>query len=459
MSERSLSIVILAAGKGTRMKSKLPKVLHRIGGCPMLSHVLALAQDCRADSISVVVGPEMDEVATQVARDAPEARIFIQSEQKGTADAVLAARDALVGRTGPVVVLYADTPLIEAQTISRMVSVLKKKEGIVVLGFEPDDPTGYGRLICNANGDIEAIREEKDASDSERQIRLCNSGVLAFDVLDLVHVLDRISDDNAKKEFYLTDAVHIVRSDGGQAAYVTGTASEVLGVNSREQLAVAEAIWQRRVRRQFMDSGVTMIAPETVWLSYDTQIGRDVTIEPNVVFGPGVVIEDDVEIRANSHLVGIDKKSSAGVRVACGSVIGPYARLRPGAVVGKGAHVGNFVEIKSAELSDGAKVNHLTYVGDALVGEGSNIGAGTIFCNYDGFNKARSELGAGVFIGSNSALVAPVKIGDGAYVAAGSVITKDVEPDSLAIERSEQVEHKDWAMKYRTVMERQKSES
>ena len=457
MSEQQLNIIVLAAGKGTRMKSKLAKVLHPVGGLPMLSHVLALEKTCGASSLSVVIGTDMDDVRAQVEMDAPHASVFVQSEQKGTADAVLAAREALGNSAGPVLVLYADTPLIKKETLMRMLARFENRDtGIVVLGFKPEDPTGYGRLLCDGDGNVSAIREEKDANDEERRLRLCNSGVMAFQVPDLVSVLERIEDNNAKKEFYLTDAVAIVRQDGRKVVSIVGEEAEVLGVNSREQLAVAEAIWQDRQRSRFMQSGVTMIAPDTVWLSFDTEIGNDVTIEPNVYFGPGVVVEDDVLIRAHSHLVGVDKKSSAGVRVQRGAEIGPYVRLRPGAAVGESAHVGNFVEIKAAELKTGAKVNHLTYVGDAKIGENSNIGAGTIFCNYDGFNKARSELGADVFVGSNSALVAPVKIGDGAYVAAGSVITKDVESDSLAIERAEQVEHKEWAIKYRAVMQKEK---
>ncbi len=438
------------------MKSKLPKVLHQIGGRPMLSHVLELAQACKATALSVVLGPDMESVRAQVASDASEARVFVQTAQNGTADAVLAAREALAGVKGAVLVLYADTPLLERNSIEKMLLALKEGAGAVVLGFEPADPTGYGRLLTDDDGSIRAIREEKDATDEERQVGLCNSGVMAFNVADFLGVLDRIDNNNAKREFYLTDAIEIIGGDGGRTAYVVGDEREVLGVNSREQLAVAEAIWQGQRRINVMRDGVTMIAPETVWLAYDTKFGQDVVIEPNVFIGPGVTIEDDVVIRANSHLVGIDRKSKAGVRVGRGASVGPFARLRPGAVIGEAAHIGNFVEIKAAQLEFGAKVSHLTYVGDASIGTEANIGAGTIFCNYDGFNKARSEIGAGVFVGSNSALVAPVKIGDGAYVAAGSVITKDVSADSLAIERAEQVEHQDWAVKYRKVMQRNK---
>ncbi len=325
-----------------------------------------------------------------------------------------------------------------------------------MLGFEADDPSGYGRLLRDEAGGLLAIREDKDASAAEREVRLCNSGVMGFAVSDIVGLLDAIGNDNAKGEYYLTDAVELARANGGSAAVVVCGEDEVLGVNARDQLAVAEARFQVRARLKAMQDGVTLIAPETVWLSHDTVIGRDVIIEPNVFIGPGVRIGDRVQIKANCHIEGHDAKSSAGVEIGEGAVVGPYARLRPGARLGADVHIGNFVEIKNVTMGDGAKANHLTYIGDATVGSGCNIGAGTIFCNFDGFNKARSTLGNGVFIGSNSAIVAPVTIGEGAYVAAGSTITKNVEAGALAIERADQEQRKGWADKYRAVMTKRK---
>lgn len=456
MTDRSLSIVILAAGKGTRMYSRQPKVLHQIAGRSMLGHVLALASGVPQAKISVIIGPGMDEVRKEVGRWAPDASIFVQENQAGTADAVLAARDQLASARGDVIVLYADSPLMRPQTLAKLVSSLDAGAGVSVVGFEADDPTGYGRLLTDAAGDLIAIREHKDASADELNVRLCNSGVMAFRLPDVVGVLDRIGNDNAKGEFYLTDAVEVARQDGVRAAVVTCEMDEVLGVNSRDQLAVAESIWQSRARLAAMRAGVTMTAPETVWLSFDTVLGQDVTIEPNVFIGPGVTLGEGVRIKANSYLEGADRKSAAGLRIDAGAEVGPFARLRPGTELGADVHIGNFVEVKNAVLAPGAKANHLTYIGDGSVGAGANIGAGTIFCNYDGFNKNRCEVGAGVFIGSNSALVAPVRIGDGAYVAAGSVITTNVEPDSLAIVRAKREDRPEWAAKYRAMMQRRK---
>ncbi|SDP50996.1 bifunctional UDP-N-acetylglucosamine pyrophosphorylase / Glucosamine-1-phosphate N-acetyltransferase [Filomicrobium insigne] len=456
MTDRSLSIVILAAGKGTRMYSRQPKVLHQIAGRSMLGHVLALASGISHAKISVVIGPGMDDVRKEVVRWSPDASIFVQENQAGTADAVLAARDQLVAERGDVIVLYADSPLMRPQTLAKLVSSLESGAGVSVVGFEADDPTGYGRLLTDKSGDLIAIREDKDASADELNVKLCNSGVMAFRLPDVVAVLDRIGNDNAKGEFYLTDAVEIARRDGLKAAVVTCEMDEVLGVNSRDQLAVAESIWQARARLAAMRAGVTMIAPDTVWLSFDTVLGQDVTIEPNVFIGPGVTVGEGVRIKANSYLEGADRKSAAGLRIDTGAEVGPFARLRPGTELGADVHIGNFVEVKNAVLAPGAKANHLTYIGDGTVGAGANIGAGTIFCNYDGFNKNRCEVGAGVFIGSNSALVAPVRIGDGAYVAAGSVITTNVEPDSLAIVRAKREDRPEWAAKYRAMMQRRK---
>ncbi len=449
MTSRPLLTVILAAGKGTRMKSALPKVLHQVAGRSMLGHVLALAQAVGGDKLAVVAGPGMDNVRKEAETLAPGCAVYVQEEQLGTANAVLAARPALAGWQGDVLVLYADTPLIQAETVRRLRGALDAGNSVAVLGFEAADPSGYGRLVTDGRGGLLAIKEDKDASDEERRIRLCNSGVLGFRVPDLVGVLDRIGNANAKGEFYLTDAITIARQDGAKAGVVVCPETEVLGVNSRDQLAVAEALWQGRARTAAMRDGATLIAPETVWFCHDTRIGRDVVIEPNVFFGPGVTVEDEVRINANCHL--------EGAIVRKGARVGPFARLRPGADLGPDVHVGNFVEVKNVAMGAGAKANHLAYLGDGSVGPGANIGAGTIFCNYDGFFKHKTEIGAGAFVGSNSSLVAPVKIGDGAYVGSGSVITKDVPAGALALERSTQEERPGWAEKFRAMMARKKA--
>ncbi len=414
----------------------------------MLGHVLATASQLGDGHAAVVVGPNMESVAEEAKRWRADAEIFVQAEQRGTADAVRAARTALAGHSGDVLVLYADTPLITPGTLEKMRSALDAGAHVAVLGFQPKDPTGYGRLLLDARGDLSAIREHKDASDTERDVRLCNSGVMAFRIENLDAELSKISNDNQNGEFYLTDIVEQVVASGRRVSVVTGSEAEVLGVNARDQLAAAETIWQSWRRTAFMQSGVTLTAPDTVWFSYDTEIGRDVVIEPNVFFGPGVVIEDGVAIRANCHIT--------GARVGAGATIGPFARLRPGADLAADVHVGNFVEIKNVTLGTGAKANHLSYLGDGSVGAGANIGAGTIFCNYDGFFKHQTEVGDGAFVGSNSALVAPVKIGAGAYVGSGSVITKTVSAGSLALERSEQQERTGWAEKFRTLMANRK---
>lgn len=451
MSQRPLLVVVLAAGQGTRMKSQLPKVLHKIGGRSMLGHVLAVAQSIGADALSVVVGPGMDVVRSEALAQAPGAKVFVQEVQRGTADAVLAAREALASHAGDVLVLYADTPLLPAATLEALRASLDAGAGIAVLGFEAADPTGYGRLLTDKDGWLTAIREEKDVSATERAVRLCNSGVMAFRLGDVLGVLTRVGNDNAKGEYYLTDAVEIARAQGAKAAVVTCAEEDVLGVNSRDQLAVAEAIFQKRARLAVMREGATLIAPETVWLSYDTRIGRDVLIEPNVFFGPGVVVEDGAEIKANCHF----ERAHIGKNAR----IGPFARLRPGAELGSDVHVGNFVEVKNVTLGAGAKANHLSYLGDGSVGAGANIGAGTIFCNYDGFNKNRTEVGEGAFVGSNTSLVAPVKIGDGAYIGSGSVITKNVSAGALALERSSQEERPGWAAKFRAMMSKRKAKA
>ena len=449
MTTRPLLIIVLAAGKGTRMKSSRPKVLHKVAGRSMLGHVLALAGTSGASKLAVVVGPDMRLVEAEVKRLAPEASLYTQHNQRGTADAVLAARDALHGHDGDVMVLYADTPLIQAETIQRIRAVLDQGANIAVLGFRALNPSGYGRLLTDGRGGLNAIREDKDASEDERKVDLCNSGVMAFRTSNLAGLLGRIGNGNAKGEYYLTDAVEIGRADGLKAAVVECPEDEVLGVNARDQLAAAEAIWQNRTRLDFMREGVTMIAPETVWLAFDTIIGRDVVIEPNVFFAPGVKIADGAEIKANCHL--------EGATVGAGARVGPFARLRPGAILEQDVHVGNFVEVKNVVMAAGSKANHLSYLGDGSVGAKANIGAGTIFCNYDGFNKHKTEIGPEAFIGSNSALVAPVKIGAGAYIGSGSVITKDVAAGSLALERSPQEERPGWAEKFKLLMGRRKA--
>ncbi len=441
--------IILAAGKGTRMKSAVPKVLHRVGGRSMLGHVIALAQSAGLTQLAIVGGPGMDNVISESTARAPHARYFVQTEQRGTADAVRAARSAIAEVAGDVLVLYADTPLIRPETIVRLRAALDAGAGIAVLGFHAADPSGYGRLLTAPSGDLVAIREHTDASPAERATTLCNSGVLAFRCPDLLAILDRIGNANANGEFYLTDAVEIGREAGYRAAVVVCPEDEVLGVNARDQLAAAEAIWQTRARRAAMLNGATLIAPETVWFSHDTVIGRDVVIEPNVFFGPGVTVADGVEIKANCHF--------EGASVEAGARVGPFARLRPGTILGADVHVGNFVEVKNVTMGDGAKANHLAYLGDGSVGAKANIGAGTIFCNYDGFTKSKTMIGSGAFIGSNSSLVAPITIGAGAYVGSGSVITRDVPPDALSLERSPQETKEGWAAKFRTLMARRKA--
>ncbi len=441
--------IVLAAGKGTRMKSAMPKVLHRVAGLSMLGHVIGLARASQCDRLAVVAGPGMEDVAKEALRWAPEARIYTQEQQRGTADAVLAAREAIAAHPGDVIVLYADTPLIRSETIVRLRAALDAGSAIAVLGFNAADPAGYGRLLTSADGTLQAIREHKDASAAELKVGLCNSGVLAFRCPDLLGLLDRIGNANAKGEFYLTDVVEIARAAGLRSSVVVCDEDEVLGVNARDQLAVAEGIFQKRMRSRVMADGATLIAPETVWFSHDTKVGRDVTIEPNVFFGPGVTVEDGVEIKANCHF--------EGARIGSGGRIGPFSRLRPGAVLGADVHIGNFVEVKNVAMSAGAKANHLAYLGDGTVGAKANIGAGTIFCNYDGFNKSKTTIGDGAFVGSNSSLVAPVRIGAGAYVGSGSVITRDVPDDALSLERAPQETKEGWAAKFRTLMLRRKA--
>ncbi len=436
MSARTCLTIVLAAGEGTRMRASRPKVLHAIGGRSLIAHVLAAAGTA-GGAQAVVVGPAQEAVVAAVKAAMPGAELFVQDERRGTAHAVLAAKPALARGADDVLIVFADTPLITRPTLTRLRGALAQGAAVAVLGFRPADPTGYGRLIVGPDGGLLAIREEKDANAQERAIGLCNAGLMALRGDTALAILERIGDDNAKREFYLTDAVAIARGLGLATVALETEEDEVRGVNTQAQLAEAEAVLQRRLRAAAHDAGVAMAAPETVHLSADTRLGRDVVIEPYVVFGPGVTVEDGAVIRSFSHL--------EGATVGRGARVGPFARLRPGARLEADVHVGNFVEVKEARLAAGAKANHLAYIGDASVGEGSNIGAGAITCNYDGAAKHRTEIGKGVFIGSNAALVAPVRIGDGAYVGTGSVITADVPADALALGRGRQVNKEGWA--------------
>ena len=444
MTERTCQAIILAAGEGTRMKSKRPKVLHEIAGRAMLSHVLALVKSVGAHRCDVVVGPDMDLVAELVKTEAPDANIYIQTERLGTGHAVLAAREALASPADDVLILYGDTPLVTKNSLAQMRLGLANEAAIAVLGFRTNEPDGYGRLITDSDGNLLAIREDKDASKAERDINFCNSGVMAFTGNSILSVLDSIGKDNAKGEYYLTDTVEIARQIDNKVVAIEGDQDEVLGINSRSQLAEAELIAQRKLRQTALDAGVTMIAPESVFLASDTVLAPDVIIEPSVFFGPGVTVAKGAVIRAFSHIEG----ASIGEDVS----VGPFARLRPGTKLGKGSKIGNFVEVKNADFGKGAKANHLAYIGDALVGVGANIGAGTITCNYDGYQKHRTEIGDRAFVGTNSSLVAPVKIGDGAYIGSGSVITRDVESDALSVARGKQISRAGWAKSLREKM-------
>jgi bifunctional UDP-N-acetylglucosamine pyrophosphorylase / glucosamine-1-phosphate N-acetyltransferase len=438
-ARRCLTIV-LAAGEGVRMRSARPKVLHELAGRSMLAHTLSAVVEGGAGDIAVVVGPDRESVAAEAQRIAPGAKIVVQQKRRGTADAVLATRGLIAQGYDDILVVYGDIPLIKPATLAALRGELAQGADVVALGFEAADPAGYGRLI-ERGGRLIAIREHKDASAEERALRLCNAGPIAFRGAEALRLLDAVAPSNAQGEYYLTDIVEIANAQGLVARALIADEKEVIGVNDRAQLAAAEAALQDRLRRQAMAGGATLIAPDTVFLAFDARIGRDVVIEPHVVIGPGVEIEDGAIIRAFSHL--------EGARVAGGAIIGPFARLRRGADIAANARIGNFVEIKQAAVEEGAKINHLTYIGDARVGAHANIGAGTITCNYDGFAKHRTDIGAGAFIGSNSALVAPVTIGDGAYVGSGSVITKPVEADALAVARGRQEARAGWAKAFR----------
>ena len=435
MHHRTCLAIVLAAGEGTRMRSALPKVLHAVAGRTLLAHVLDAVKHAGTTATAVVVGPGSDAVAAEARRVIPGAEIFVQAERRGTAHAVLAARAAIARGADDILVIFGDTPLVGAETLKRLRAALGGGASVAVLGFRPEDPTGYGRLISIGHR-LVAIREDKDASEAERKIALCNGGLMALRGETALEIIGRIEDHNAKHEFYLTDAVAIADGMALEAVALETGEDEVRGINTKAQLADAEDAMQWRLRDAAMDAGVTMVAPETVYLCTDTKFGRDVTVEPNVVFGPGVTVEDNAVIHAFCHL--------EGAHVGKGASVGPFARLRPGAKLGAKSRVGNFVEVKAADIGEGAKANHLSYIGDGSVGAGANIGAGTIFCNYDGKEKHRTEVGKGAFIGSNSALVAPVKVGDNAYVGSGSVITDDVPAGALAIGRGRQVVKPDW---------------
>ena len=427
MSDRSCLAIILAAGEGTRMKSAMSKVLHPVGGLPMVAHVVRAASSAGVADVALVVGRGADEVEKAVRPYAAAVSIHLQVERLGTGNAVLAAREAIAKGYDDLIVMFGDTPLIDTAALSKARERLAAGADIVVMGFRPSDPTGYGRLL-EKDGQLIAIREEKEASAEEKKVGFCNGGLMAIRGGNALTMLDKITNNNAKKEYYLTDIVEIARSLGKSVVSLEVDASSVLGVNTRVELAEVEALFQSKMRKSMMLDGVSMVAPETVFFSWDTEIGAETTIEPNVYFGTKVKVSGGVTIHAFCHI--------EGATIATGAHIGPFARLRPGADLREDSKAGNFVEIKKSVISKGAKVNHLTYIGDAEVGEDANIGAGTITCNYDGYNKFVTKIGAGAFVGSNSALVAPVSIGNGAIVAAGSVITKDVPDDAVAFGRA-----------------------
>jgi len=440
----SRAAIILAAGQGTRMRSSLPKVLHKVGGRAMVDWSVALAQSVGCEKIIVVCSPTGQAVQSHIAERLGEAAIAIQDPPLGTGHAVLAAQDALGDFSGELVVLYGDTPLIPREAILALFQTLEAGASVGVLGFEAMDPGAYGRLITDSNGDLTQIVEAKDASPEQLGIRFCNSGVMAASAVNMFDLLADVNNENAKGEYYLTDIVGLARAKEQSCRAVACAEADVLGVNSRIELAQAERAFQMQRRNHFLAAGVTMTAPETVFFNFDTEIENDVVLEPSVVFGPGVTIKSGATVRAFSHL--------EGAFVAEDCIIGPYVRLRPGTRLDRGVKIGNFVEVKNTAMGAGAKANHLSYLGDGEVGSDANIGAGTIFCNYDGFLKYQTKIGDGAFVGSNSALVAPVTIGAGAYVGSGSTITKDVEPNSLAVARGRQVQKSGWATSFRDKM-------
>lgn len=441
----SVALIILGAGKGTRMNSDLPKVLHPIAGAPMLVHAMRAGATLDPTHTVIIAGHGAEVVTKAAQAYDPEAKVVLQTEQLGTGHAVSQAADALAGFEGKVIVLYGDTPFVKPETLQAM---LDAKADVVVLGFEPQDAGRYGRLVTDGSS-LERIVEFKDASPEEREINLCNSGVICCTGPILFDLLSQVTNDNASGEYYLTDVIGLARNAGHSATVVTCSEGETLGVNSRAELASADAMYQAAARLKLMEDGVTLVAPDTVYLSLDTIIGRDTIIEPNVVFGPDVTVESGTTIRAFSHL--------EGCNVSRGSVVGPYARLRPGAELSENVRIGNFVEVKNATIAEGAKVNHLSYIGDASIGERSNIGAGTITCNYDGVLKHRTEIGADVFIGSNTMLVAPVTVGNRAMTGSGSVITSDVDSEALAIGRARQVSKPGMAQKLFDMLQAKKA--
>jgi len=444
----SKAAIILAAGQGTRMKSALPKVLHKVAGLPLLGHVAAALKGAGVERIVVVTSAAGEDVRDYA--KALGAQSVIQQEQLGTGHAAASARESLKDFSGTLLIVNGDMPLVTSATISECLKA-QTRTGLALLAFEAADPAQYGRVLRRADGFLDRIVEYKDASAAERAVILCNAGCYAADAQNFFRWAGALKNDNAQKEYYLTDVPVLARADGVECAIAVTDEVSVSGVNSRAELAEAESKFQSRVRTRLLKDGVTMTAPETVFFAHDTVVENDVEIEPFVVFGPGVTIKSGARLRSHSHL--------EGATVASGAIIGPFARLRPGAKIGEDAHIGNFVEVKNTVIGRGAKANHLTYLGDARIGEGANIGAGTITCNYDGFTKSVTEIGARAFIGSDTALVAPVKIGEGAITGAGSVITQDVAADALAIARGAQVEKTGWAKDFRARQQAAKKEN
>jgi len=440
MAARTCLAIVLAAGEGTRMRSARPKVLHTVAGRSLLRHVLTAVAGIEPAAVAVVIGPGQDDVAAEARRVLPHAASFVQHQRRGTAHAVLAAKAAIERQFDDILVVYADTPLLRPATLRLLRAPLADGAAVAVLGFRPADPAGYGRLVTSG-GKLLKIVEEADAGADEKAVALCNAGMMALDGKSALNILERIGNRNRKSEFYLTEAVEIARGMNKSVVAVEVEEDDVRGINSKKELAEAEAVAQQRLRQSALDAGVTLVAPETVFLSADTKFGKDVVVEPYVVFGDDVSVGDGAVIHSFSHL--------AGATIGKGVSVGPFARLRPGTRLGDGAHIGNFVEIKEATIEAGAKANHLSYIGDALVGAGANIGAGTITCNYDGTAKHRTTIGENAFIGSNSALVAPVEIGAGAYVGSGSVVTADVPAEALALARARQVVKEGWASRLR----------
>jgi bifunctional UDP-N-acetylglucosamine pyrophosphorylase / glucosamine-1-phosphate N-acetyltransferase len=440
MSGRTCLAIVLAAGEGTRMRSARPKVLHAVAGRSLLSHVLCALKETGGSRVAVVIGPDHQAAAAEVRATDATAEIFVQAERRGTAHAVLSAKAAIARGADDILIVLGDVPLIRPQTLAKLRAAIADGAAVSVLGFRPADPSGYGRLVTQGN-ELVRIVEHADASESERAIALCNGGLMALAGKTALAIMEQIGSDNRKREYYLTDAVAVARAMKLRTVAQEATEDEVSGINTKAQLAAAETVMQQRLRQAALDAGATLVAPETVFLSADTKLGKDVTVEPYVVFGPGVTVEDGATIRSFSHL--------DGAHVGRNAIVGPFARLRPGANLEHDVHIGNFVEVKEALIEAGAKANHLSYIGDSRVGARANIGAGTITCNYDGEAKHRTDIGSEAFIGSNSALVAPVTIGDGAYVGSGSVITHNVPAGALAIGRARQTIKEGWARRLR----------